>query len=147
MMDADINQLIKIITPIGLAKTKSNNLKELSKDLVNLFDSVVPNNLESLTKLKGVGRKTANVVLAIGFNIPALPVDTHVSRVSKILGLSNESDTVEKIENTLMNLYDKDKWIEIHHLLLFFGRYTCLAKSPKCDICPLTSYCLIKKRT
>lgn len=141
MSQADILDIESIIKTIGLYKNKSKNLINLSKMLVENFNSEVPHTQSELTSLPGVGKKTANVVLALGFNIPAIAVDTHVSRVSKRLCIAQESDSVLQIEERLMNDLPKNRWIKAHHSFLFFGRYFCLSRNPKCSNCPLKKYC------
>ena len=144
LKDANNEELINIIKPLGLANNKAKSLIELSNQIVSDFNGIVPNNLNDLTKLKGVGRKTANVVLALGFNIPAFPVDTHVERIAKRLGYAKFDDDIILVENKLKKYIDKDKWILSHHLFLLFGRYHCKAINPMCIDCKLKKYC--KKR-
>lgn len=143
LSEANYNDVYEIIKSLGLAKNKTKNIIELSKCLVNNYNGIVPNVREELEKLPGVGRKTANAVLMEGFKIPAIAVDTHVSRVSNRLGLSN-SDNVLNIEKDLMNTFDSSVWYDVHHGLLFFGRYFCLAKNPKCNECKLIDICTKK---
>ena len=131
---ANFEAVKEIIKPLGLAQNKARNIIALAKKIVEEMDGKVPNNMEDLVSLPGVGRKTANVILSEGFGIPAIAVDTHVSRVANRLGLSSESD-VNKIEEDLMKLIEKDRWHKAHHLLLFFGRYHCKAKNPLCENC------------
>lgn len=141
LMIANIDDVKEIIKPIGLSENKSKNIINLSKMLVELFDGIVPNRRDDLMKLPGVGRKTANVVLSEYFKIPAMPVDTHVLRVSKKLGLvSNDADPL-KAEKELEKIIDHDKLSNAHLWLLFFGRYCCKAKKPLCDICKLRKFC------
>ena len=137
---ANYSDVYDIIKSLGLAKTKTTNIIALANALVNEFEGVVPNTREQLQLLPGVGRKTANAVLMEGFRIPAIAVDTHVSRVSNRLGLSNSND-VKKIEQDLMKLYDEKDWYFVHHGLLFFGRYFCLSQNPKCNECSLKDIC------
>lgn len=144
LMNAEYEDVKEIIKSIGLAQTKAKNIINLSKDLVNNYNGIVPNVMEELVKLPGVGRKTASVVLSVGYNIPAIAVDTHVSRVSNRLGLSKSEDVL-KIENDLKNIYDIDKWVLVHHRLLFFGRYFCKAKNPMCSECKFKEFCLKDK--
>ena len=102
---------------------------------------ILPSNEIDLKALAGVGRKTANVILAVGFNIPALAVDTHVDRVSHRLGLVTQKANVLQTELQLKRKIPKNEWIDSHHSLLFFGRYHCLARNPKCNTCPFTDIC------
>lgn len=146
LMNARLEDVENIIKSIGLYKNKAKNIIELSKDLVLKHQSVVPNDREKLENLPGVGRKTANVVLSNAFNIEALAVDTHVKRVSIRLGLAKENDSVLEIEKKLMRKFPKNTWNKLHHQLIFFGRYHCLAKSPKCSTCPLYEICKFKNK-
>lgn len=144
LSQADYNEIYEIVRPLGLAKSKAQNIIQLSKVLNTKYNDIVPNTREELESLPGVGRKTANAVLMEGFRIPAIAVDTHVSRVSFRLGLSKD-DNVLKIEQDLMNLFPKDEWYFVHHGLLFFGRYFCTAKKPNCEICKLKDICNYNK--
>ncbi|PKL00116.1 MAG: endonuclease III [Tenericutes bacterium HGW-Tenericutes-1] len=135
---ADIEALIKTL---GLYKNKAKNLKALGIKIVNDFKGFIPSTQDDLESLPGVGRKTANVYLSEWHKIPRIAVDTHVKRVSYRLGLSLESDTPEKVEIKLMKLFPEHQWIEIHHKLIFFGRYFCKAKKPECKQCPLLKIC------
>lgn len=139
--NADINELEGYLKTIGLYRNKARNLKQMANELIENFNCVVPNSLKQLTTLSGVGRKTANVVLAEYFKIPALAVDTHVYRVSKRLGLIKEKDDVVECETKLKRKFPKSKWIKLHHQLIFFGRYFCKAKNPNCRFCGLKEIC------
>jgi endonuclease-3 len=143
---ADEKDIEKCIKTIGLYRNKAKNIKALSKDLVDKFEGEVPSNRKDLESLPGVGRKTANVVLSNAFHIPALAVDTHVARVSVRLGFAKVGDSVLTIENKLMRKIPKDKWQQAHHQFIFFGRYHCLARNPKCSVCPLFDMCKFKEK-
>lgn len=138
---ADINELENDIKKIGLYKNKAKNLKLMSEKLIHDFDSKVPSSQEKLESLPGVGRKTANVVLSVWFHVPRIAVDTHVERVSKRLKLAYKKDTVVQVEEKLMRKIPKDKWLDTHHKMIFFGRYHCTARNPKCNECPLKDLC------
>ena len=138
---ADINDVIDIIRPIGTFNKKASNIIKISKSLLNDYNGIVPNNRQYLQSLPGVGRKTTNVVLANLFNEPCIAVDTHVSRVSKRLGIAKSKDDVLTIENKLNKLFDKDILPRLHHQLVLFGRYYCKAKNPLCDNCKLKDIC------
>lgn len=140
LMNAEYDDVKEIIKSIGLTSTKTKNIINLSKELVTRYNGMVPKTMEELVTLPGVGRKTASVVLAVAYNIPAIAVDTHVSRVSNRLGLSKSNDVL-KIENDLKNIYDEDQWVLVHHRLLFFGRYFCKAKNPLCEECKFKEFC------
>ena len=137
---ADIEIVKNIIKPLGLYEVKANTIINVSNELVNKFNSEVPNTLESLMSLSGVGRKTASVVLVEAFKIPAVPVDTHVLRVAKRLGYTKSENPIE-VEADIKRFVPKNEWIISHHLFIHFGRYTCLSKSPKCKNCKLASFC------
>ncbi|NLN15355.1 MAG: endonuclease III [Tissierellia bacterium] len=134
-------ELGRLIYSCGFYKTKSRNILETCRILVEEYNSQVPDSIEDLMKLPGVGRKTANVVVSNAFGLPAIAVDTHVFRVSNRIGLAN-SKTVEETEKDLMKNIDKDMWTKAHHLLIFHGRRICRARNPLCEECPLTDYCL-----
>lgn len=137
---ADVKQ---IIDPLGLSETKSKNIIEIAKRIVNEYEGKTPSDYQSLTSLKGIGRKTANVVMALGFNIPAFPVDTHVLRVAYRLKFTDSNTDVIKAEVNLKKFIKEEYWIESHHLFLLFGRYHCKAIHPKCDDCLLKKYCIL----
>ena len=145
LAEADVNDIKRIITPCGNMNKKSIFIKEIAETLVKDHNGTVPNDREYLESLPGVGRKTANVVLSNIYNVPAIAVDTHVSRVSIRLGLANDSDDVLTIENKLMTKFPKEKWSKLHHQLLLFGRYTCKSQKPLCTNCPFSKYCKYNK--
>ncbi|BDH61422.1 endonuclease III [Lysinibacillus sp. PLM2] len=136
-----LEELQQDIRSIGLYRNKAKNIQLLCEKLINEFDGQIPQTREELVTLPGVGRKTANVVLSVAFNIPALAVDTHVERVSKRLGLCRLKDTVLEVEETIMKKTPKEKWSKTHHQLIFFGRYHCKAQNPQCSTCPLLDEC------
>lgn len=138
---ADIKDVEKIIKPIGLYHNKAINIIKLAKQLYEKYDSTVPNNRKDLESLPGVGRKTANVILNNCFNVPAFAVDTHVSRVSKRLGIADDNDDVNTIEEKLMSYFPKKYWGKLHHQFIFFGRYKCKAIKPDCLDCPFSKFC------
>lgn len=142
---ANYDDVYNIIKPLGLAKHKTSNLIMLAKQICQNYNGIVPNSFEELCKLSGIGRKTANVVMALGFNIPAFPVDTHVNRVAKRLGFAKEDDDILVVEEKLKRKIPKNEWIDSHHRFLLFGRYTCKALSPICQNCGLISICKYKK--
>ena len=121
-------------------KSKAVNIVNASRMIVEQFGGVVPNTLEELTRLPGVGRKTANVVLAFSFGLPAIPVDTHVFRVANRLGLS-DALTVEETERQLMDLIPKADWSQAHHWMIYHGRRVCQSQKPECETCTLKPYC------
>ncbi|WP_018922291.1 endonuclease III [Salsuginibacillus kocurii] len=134
-------ELEQDIRSIGLFRNKAKNLKKMSQSLVDNYDGEVPASRDELVKLAGVGRKTANVVASVAFDIPAIAVDTHVERVSKRLAICRWKDSVQQVEETLMKKIPEEEWSRTHHRLIFFGRYHCTARAPKCDRCPLLDVC------
>ena len=145
LANASYNDVRNIIRSIGLANTKASNLIKMANVLVNEYNGEVPSQFDLLVKLPGVGRKTANVVSAVGFHIPAIAVDTHVYRTSYRLGFRKEADDLLVAENNLKKYINKEDWIDAHHLLILFGRTYCKAQNPKCDECPLKEYCKVKR--
>lgn len=129
------------IRSCGLSKSKASNIIKTCEKLINNHDSKIPDTDKELLKLNGVGVKTKNVVLSVGFKIPRMPVDTHVFRVSNRIGLV-KAETVLQTEEMLTDRFEKSKWIRLHHLLIFHGRSLCKARSPKCDECRLNGICL-----
>ncbi|PNZ31423.1 endonuclease-like protein [Staphylococcus petrasii] len=137
----DLEELQDDIRSIGLYRNKSKNIKKLCESLLEKFDGEVPHTHKELESLAGVGRKTANVVMSVAFGEPSLAVDTHVERVSKRLGINRWKDNVTQVEDRLCSIIPKERWSKSHHQLIFFGRYHCIARKPKCDICPLLEDC------
>ena len=133
-------ELEKLIKPCGFYVNKARNIKKCAAQIIEEYNGVVPSTQEELQKLAGVGRKTANVIYAEIFKGAAIAVDTHVKRVSNRLGLTKSQDP-EVVEQDLIKLFPKDKWARVHHLLIFFGRYTCKAINPNCEECKLKNYC------
>jgi len=136
-----LEELEQDIRSIGLYRTKAKNIQKLCHKLIHEYGGEIPQDRDELMKFPGVGRKTANVVVSVAFNIPAIAVDTHVERVSKRLGICRWKDSVLQVEETLMKKIPKERWSKAHHQLIFFGRYHCKAQSPKCDVCPLLDIC------
>lgn len=128
---ADIEDVMELLRTIGLYKNKSKFIISASKKIVNDFNGEIPSTREELITLPGVGRKTANVVLAEAFGIPAIAVDTHVSRVAKRLGWADETDDVLQIEKKLMEKIPRERWAAAHHQLLLFGRYNSKARDKR----------------
>lgn len=147
LKEAPVDDIAKIIKPIGTFNKKSIFIKEIAKVLVDKLDSIVPNNREELENIPGVGRKTANVVLSNLFDYPAIAVDTHVARVSKRLNLVKEDDSVLIIERKLMKKFKKENWCKLHHQLVLFGRYNCKAIKPECNTCKLKEICKYYKQS
>ena len=131
LYNAPLESIEEIIKPIGLYKNKAKNLKGIVKDLVERFNGVVPSDKEQLMTLPGVGNKTAGVIRAEIFQIPDLPVDTHILRISKRLNLAKKDDEPIDVERKLKKIIPEERWIKSHHQLIHFGRYYCMARSPK----------------
>ena len=140
-INVELSELEEDLKRIGLYKNKAKNLQNMCILLVDHFNSKVPSSQAELESLPGVGRKTANVVLSVWFNVPRIAVDTHVERVSKRLKLAYNNDTVLQVEEKLMRKIPKDKWSDTHHKFIFFGRYHCTARNPKCNQCKLRHIC------
>ena len=134
---ADVEPLIR---RIGMYKTKSKNIVGLAKELMARYGGEVPDTYEELVELPGVGRKTANVVLSVGFGQQRIAVDTHVFRVSNRIGLVHEKDVL-KTEESLMKTIPNDRWSESHHSLIFHGRNCCHARKPNCEECVINKLC------
>ena len=138
------DDVIDTIKTIGLYKTKSSNIIKLAQKLTEDFGGEVPESFEELVSLPGVGRKTANVVMAEAFGKPAIAVDTHVFRVANRIGLTDAGD-VNATEDQLKERLPEDKWIRAHHLLIFHGRKLCHARKPDCENCGISGICLYKR--
>ena len=148
MAKSNPQEIYTYIRSISYPNNKATNLHKMSQMLIECFDGIVPNNIEMLQELPGVGRKTANVVSAVAFNQPAMPVDTHVFRVSNRLGLTNNAKTPLECEKILVKNIPQAILSKAHHWLLLHGRYTCTARKPHCEQCGLIPYCKsAKKRT
>lgn len=141
---AELEEIERDIFSTGFYKNKAKNIKNACIELVEKFNSQVPDNMEELFNLPGVGRKTANVVLSHAFDKPGVVVDTHVTRISNLLGFVNTKDAV-KIEYELMELIPKEYWVKFTHYYINLGRDICIARRPKCDICPISHLCQSSK--
>ncbi len=140
LLELSEEELENYIHSLGFYHTKARNLYRLFRELADRFQGEVPQTMQELTSLPGVGRKTANVVLANAFGIPAIAVDTHVFRVSNKIGLAHASN-VRETEKQLQNALDPEIWSLMHHLLIFHGRRCCSARSPQCERCVIRQYC------
>jgi endonuclease III len=137
----DIKELEDDIRSTGFYRNKARNIIACCKKIISDYDGKVPDTMEKLLTLPGVGRKTANVVLGDVFRIPGIVVDTHAKRLSRRLGLTREEDPV-KIEFDLMRIIPKDKWTIFSHMLVFHGRAVCKARNPQCGLCTIRPYCV-----
>ncbi|MBO8170482.1 MAG: endonuclease III [Bacillaceae bacterium] len=140
-LQVPLEELENDIKRIGLWRNKAKNIRKLCEKIVYEYGGEVPREHEELTKLPGVGRKTANVVVSNAFGVPAIAVDTHVERVSKRLGICRWKDTPLEVEKTLMKKVPREEWTLTHHRLIFLGRYHCKSQNPKCESCPLLDLC------
>ena len=140
LANANIEEVSRILNPLGLANNKAKNIIATAKALIEKYDGNIPVTKEELIELPGVGVKTANVYMAEGLGINAFAVDTHVARVSNRLGISKSENPV-KIEEDLKLYFHDMNWIKLHHQFIFFGRYFCKAKKPECHKCKLKKYC------
>ena len=141
LAQADSKDVEACIASLGLYRNKARSIIGFAKGVVEKYDGVIPDHMDGLTSLPGVGRKCANVILSECFQIPSLAVDTHVSRIAKRLYLAFEKDSVDTIERKLKQKFPKERWIASHHQMIFFGRYLCHARNPECTRCPFTQYC------
>lgn len=143
--DMDIELLEELIHPCGFYKTKAKNLKRTAQILVEKYDGMVPNNMEDLMSLPGVGRKSANVIMLEAFDLPqGIAVDTHCKRIANRLGFSSESDPA-KIEQDLLKVIPKEYYKDVNHIFIWHGRNVCTSQKPKCDSCKLQQYCKFYK--
>ena len=145
MAELPVETILQDIRQVGLAPTKARNIKRLSELLVEHHDGVIPDSFEELEALPGVGHKTAGVVLAQAFGIPAFPVDTHIHRLGVRCGLSNGT-TVERTERDLKAVFPKELWNKLHLQIIFFGREYCPARRHDLTQCPICSWAATKKR-
>ncbi len=145
MAAASVEEIYDYIKSISYPNNKARNLLGMAQTLVRDFNGVVPDNIEDLQKLPGVGRKTANVMMAVAFHQPAMPVDTHVFRVANRIGLTKNSKNVLETEKTLVAHLPKKVVSKAHHWLILHGRYVCQARKPKCDECGITQLCDLYK--
>jgi endonuclease-3 len=137
---ADPSVVEELIKPTGFFRLKTRRIIDASRKIVELFGGVVPNNMDDLVKLPGIGRKTANVILGVGFNVPGFPVDTHVTRLTNRLGLVRTRDPV-KIEYQVCAMVPKEEWTGLSLRLILHGRRVCIARRPRCEECVLNDFC------
>lgn len=140
-LSVSLEELQNDIRSIGLYRNKAKNIQKLCQLLLDEYGGEIPRDRDELTKLPGVGRKTANVVVSVAFGVPAIAVDTHVERVSKRLGFCRWKDSVLEVEKALMKKVPMEEWSVTHHRMIFFGRYHCKAQRPQCEVCPLLEVC------
>ncbi len=146
MADAEPEEVFDYIKSCSYPNNKSKHLVGMARKLIELFDGIVPDDVNELQKLPGVGRKTANVIASVVYNKPALAVDTHVFRVAARIGLTTNAKTPLAAEMQLMEYIPEELVPKAHHWLILHGRYVCLARKPKCEICGLTTVCKYFKK-
>lgn len=140
-VNIDISELESLIHPCGFYKNKAKNLKATAKIIVDKYNGMVPETMEELMALPGVGRKTANVVMLEAFNKPqGIAVDTHCKRIANKIGLSKEKEP-EKIEQDLLKIIPNEYYKDVNHILIWHGRNTCISRTPHCDVCAVNSFC------
>ncbi len=137
---ADLTELEELIRPTGFFKTKARHINGIAQELCSRFGGEVPDRLDDLITLPGVGRKTANVVLGYAFGIPGITVDTHVGRVARRLGWTDNTDPV-RVEHDLMDLFEAKDWTIVSQDLIWHGRRCCVARKPRCEQCPVSQWC------
>jgi endonuclease-3 len=140
MAEAEMKDIQRLVKSTGFYRAKAKNIKSLSNKIISEFNGKVPNNLEELITLPGVGRKTANVVLGHAFGIPGITVDTHFGRLSRRFGWSKSLDQV-KVEFEVADLIPKREWTNLSQRLIWHGRRVCHSRKPACGACPLAKYC------
>ncbi|MFW5886963.1 MAG: endonuclease III [Bacteroidota bacterium] len=141
LANANLEDVFKIIKSCSYPNNKARHLIGMAKKICQDFHGEIPRNIEELLTIPGIGRKTANVIAAVAFKIPAMPVDTHVFRVTERIGLSVNSKNPLETEKQLVKNIPAEKLVKAHHWLILHGRYTCLARKPKCKDCGLKLYC------
>lgn len=146
LAEADVELIFELIKSCSYPNNKAKHLSGMAKKLLSEFDGVVPSDIDDLQKLPGVGRKTANVIASVVYNRPAMAVDTHVFRVSERIGLTTRSKNPLQTEKELVKHIPEELIPLAHHWLILHGRYVCVARKPKCDICGLTGFCRYYKK-
>ncbi len=141
LAEADLSDIEQTIASLGLYRNKARSIKGFAKAVSEEYDGIVPSTMKELTTLPGVGRKCANVIMSECWGLPALAVDTHVSRIARRLRLAKEDDGVDDIERKLKRRVPRERWTKTHHQMIFFGRYRCHARNPECTDCPFTGFC------
>jgi len=135
-----IDELEATVKPTGMYRKKASVIREVSQTLIDKFNSTVPNTKEELLSMKGIGEKTANIVLNNAFNIPIIAVDTHVHRIPNMLGFI-ETETEKETQKALSDKVPKAYWSRLNFTIVSFGQTVCLPRSPKCEVCPIVPYC------
>lgn len=139
--NASLEEIEEHIKSLGLYKNKAKNIKGIVHKILTEFDGVLPSDKDKLQTLPGIGNKSAGVIRIEVFKIPDLPVDTHIIRITNRLGIASQKDEPIDIERKLKKLIPESNWIKTHHQLIHFGRYFCMARSPRCEECQLREFC------
>jgi len=140
MLDIPIERLEEMVKPTGMYRKKAGILKEVSQTLIDRFDSAVPNTKDELLSIRGIGEKSANIVLNNAFDIPTIAVDTHVHRIPNMLGFI-DTKTEKETQRRLSSRVPKEYWSRLNFTVVSFGQTICLPRNPKCEICPIVEYC------
>ena len=143
---AEVKEVENLLKKLGLYKIKASRIIEVSNTIVKDYNGIVPNDLEILTEIKGIGRKTASVILIEGYNLSAFPIDTHIHRISHRLGIAKTSDSIYQVEMKMSKFFKDFDYRKLHHQLIAFGRYHCRAKNPNCANCELSNVCKYYKK-
>ena len=143
---AKIKDVELLLKQLGLYKIKAARIIEVAQIIEKEHKGIVPQDLETLTNIKGIGRKTASVIMIEGYNLSAFPVDTHINRISLRLGIAKSTDSVYQVELKLRKFFKDYDYRKLHHQLIAFGRYSCMARNPNCGSCELKSICKYYKK-
>lgn len=146
LAEGNLSDIENMIASLGLYKNKAKAIQGFAREITERYHGKVPDTMEDLLTLPGVGRKCANIILSECYGIPALAVDTHVARIAKRLRLCYQNDDVDTIERKLKKKFPEKDWISVHHHMIFFGRYLCHARNPECYRCPFTEICREKNK-
>ena len=141
LAEADPKEVERLIYPVGFYRVKARRIVDAARYVRDVFGGRVPDRMEVLLKIPGIGRKCANIVLAYAFGKPAIPVDTHVYRVSVRLGIVGEKAKPEDVERALMDIVPRERWVDVNHALVRFGKEVCRPVGPRCDECPVREHC------
>ena len=144
LAEASLSDLEECLHELGLYHNKARNISQLAKEVLRNYNGVLPDTFDELTKLPGVGVKCANVIMAECYHVPSFAVDTHVNRIARRLQIAEQSDSITTVEKKLKGYFPKERWIRMHHLLIFFGRNKCYARKPDCNNCPFAEFCYEK---
>jgi len=139
-----IDELEEIVKPTGMYRKKASVIREVSQTLINKFNSTVPNTKEELLSMKGIGEKTANIILNNAFDIPIIAVDTHVHRIPNMLGFI-ETETEKETQKALSDKVPKEYWSRLNFTIVSFGQTVCLPRNPRCEVCPIVEYCNVNE--